>query len=91
MKSEHDFFNYRDWLEYLENQKQAGGSKKDFKKLSMKELNEYINDSNDIEAIEYRRTIITKQRKNRITQADRDSSKDNKVMGTIKKILKGRN
>lgn len=91
MKTEHDFFNYRDWLEYLENQKQAGESKVDFKKLSMKELNEYINDSNDIEAIEYRRTIINKQRKNRITQVDRDSSKDSKVMGTIKKILKGRN
>lgn len=91
MKTEHDFFNHRDWLEYLENQKQAGESKVDFKKLSMKELNEYINDSNDIEAIEYRRTIITKQRKNRTTQADHDSSKDNKVVGTIKKILKGRN
>lgn len=91
MKSEHDFFNYRDWLEYLENQKQAGESKVDFKKLSMKELNEYINDSKDIEAIEYRRTIINKQRKNRITQLDLDSSKDNKIMGTIKKILKGRN
>ncbi|MBO0479300.1 hypothetical protein JZO72_06630 [Vagococcus fluvialis] len=91
MKSEHDFFNHRDWLEYLENQKKIEESNKDFKRLSMKELNEYINDSKDIEAIEYRRSIITKQRKDRITQVDSDSSKDNKVMGTIKKILKGRN
>lgn len=91
MKTEHDFFNHRDWLEYLENQKQVGESNIDLKKLSMKELNEYINDSKDIEAIEYRRTIINKQRKNRITQVVCDSSKDNKVMGTIKKILKGRN
>ena len=91
MKSEHDFFSHRDWLEYLENQKKIEESNKDFKKLSMKELNKYINDSNDIDAIEYRRTIITKQRKNRITQVDHDSSKDNKVVGTIKKILKGRN
>ncbi|UDM70310.1 hypothetical protein [Vagococcus fluvialis] len=91
MKTEDDFFSHREWLKYLENQKQAGESKVDFKKLSMKELNKYINESEDIEAIEYRRTIISKQRKNRITQVDRDSSKDNKVMGTIKKILKGRN
>lgn len=92
MKTEDDFFSYREWKKYLEEQQmkqELEGNPDAIKKLSLVELNKLIEeDSTNEIAIERRRELLTQYKKERVTQI-KETKKT--VVSKLKEKIKGAN
>lgn len=92
MKTEDDFFSYREWEKCLEEQqmKQELEENPDkIKKLSLAELNKLIEeDSTNEIAIEHRRELLAQYKKERVTQIKEPKKT---VVSKLKEKIKGAN
>ena len=92
MKTEDDFFSYREWKEYLEEQQTKQESEENpdaIKKLSLVELNKLIEeDSTNEIAIERRKELLAQYKKERVTQIKEPKKT---VVSKLKEKIKGAN
>ena len=92
MKTEDDFFSYREWKEYLEEQQmkqELEENPDEIKKLSLAELNKLIEeDSTNEIAIERRRELLAQYKKERVTQIKEPKKT---VVSKLKEKIKGAN
>lgn len=92
MKTEDDFFSYREWKKYLEEQQmkqELEENPDEIKKLSLVELNKLIEeDSTNEIAIERRRELLAQYKKERVTQI-KEAKKT--VVSKLKEKIKGAN
>ncbi|MGF2068493.1 hypothetical protein ACQUEV_16335 [Enterococcus gallinarum] len=92
MKTEDDFFSYREWKKYLEEQQmkqELEGNPDAIKKLSLVELNKLIEeDSTNEIAIERRKELLAQYKKERVTQIKEPKKT---VVSKLKEKIKGAN
>lgn len=92
MKTEDDFFSYREWKKYLEEQQmkqELEENPDEIKKLSLVELNKLIEeDSTNEIAIERRRELLAQYKKERVTQIKEPKKT---VVSKLKEKIKGAN
>lgn len=92
MKTEDDFFSYREWEKYLEEQQmkqELEENPDEIKKLSLVELNKLIEeDSTNEIAIERRRELLAQCKKERVTQIKEPKKT---VVSKLKEKIKGAN
>lgn len=92
MKTENDFFSYKEWEEYLQEQQgeqEPEESPDAIRNLSLAEINKLIEeDSTNEIAIERRRELLAQYKKERVTQIKEPKKT---VVSKLKEKIKGAN